>query len=540
MTVKLSSTKTTKIFRLYFLGFTQTAIAGKLKVNQATVSLYLAEFTAMADEVGLLAAAKEFEIMELVMELHSLGAELKKSGLTTEDAKKGLKMALLFQECGIEEDEYGDLIQTYKKMDNEGYLFAAVELSQLEDEHGTSFEGIVDEYKGTSKQLAQAQNKLQDTHGEISSSTKELENINKQKKLADQDLKTHMDKVGVDMHRLKMVEALALILKKAGIPDQELPDYIQRQQSFNKAGISANLFTAIITTVNVVTSQDHGNKLFSLLSEYGSLMEVCAELKAQAIAIKEQLVGLEQQAKLKTTIEMDINKLKAQKASLEPHVADLHSQYQSIVMLQNDIAILTPEKEALELRCGSLKMQVMELNNGIETKEKEIADLKELELKHDAVLKEIAELQAKFEHDQKRWEIYQGFLGLVQSSSKDELLKSAKTLPALVESLPEKPFTKDLDFYKNYLLEDLTREKLPVLFECRTCGVRFAMGKQEANTAYQCPNEESPLPSQHNVFVEKNSLVLLKEVLSPEAQKHTVAVQRLTIVAQPETTNGKE
>ena len=97
MTVKLSSTKISKIFRLYFQGHTQTAISGKLGVNQATVSLYLAEFTAMADEVGLQAAAKEFGIMEIVMEMHSLGAELKKSGLTAEDAKKGLKMTLLFQ-----------------------------------------------------------------------------------------------------------------------------------------------------------------------------------------------------------------------------------------------------------------------------------------------------------------------------------------------------------------------------------------------------------------------------------------------------------
>ena len=64
--------------------------------------------------------------------------------------------------------------------------------------------------------LKQAQKELQDIHGEIDSSNKELESINKQKQLANQDLKAYMDQIGVDMHKLKMVEPLALALKEAG------------------------------------------------------------------------------------------------------------------------------------------------------------------------------------------------------------------------------------------------------------------------------------------------------------------------------------
>lgn len=158
-------------------------------------------------------------------------------------------------------------------MNNEDYLFAAVELKQLEDTYGMSFEDTVTEYKSNANKVKQAQKELQDIHGEIDSYKKDLENINKQKQLANQELKAYMDQIGVDMHRLKTVEAFALALKEAAILDQKLPDYIQCQQLLNKAGISINLFAMIIEKANVITSQDHGKKLFSLLSEYGNLSD---------------------------------------------------------------------------------------------------------------------------------------------------------------------------------------------------------------------------------------------------------------------------
>ena len=66
--------------------------------------------------------------MDEVEALYDLAVDLKKAKITVEEAKSGLKMSLVFQECGVEEEEYGDLIQTCEKMKNEDYLFAAVEL----------------------------------------------------------------------------------------------------------------------------------------------------------------------------------------------------------------------------------------------------------------------------------------------------------------------------------------------------------------------------------------------------------------------------
>ena len=70
MTIKLSPAKIARLLKNYLLGSPQLTIAAKLGINQATVSLYVNEFSMMAEEEGLEAAAKEVGIMDIVKELH--------------------------------------------------------------------------------------------------------------------------------------------------------------------------------------------------------------------------------------------------------------------------------------------------------------------------------------------------------------------------------------------------------------------------------------------------------------------------------------
>jgi predicted transcriptional regulator/predicted nucleic acid-binding Zn-ribbon protein len=545
MVKKLSDTKVSKIFQLYFLGYSQTEIANKLKITQASVSIHVSQFKYLVGQQGIMAAAEECGVMDEVQVLYGLAVDLKKAKSTVEEAKTGLKVATVLQECGVEEEEYGDLIKTCEKIKNEGYLFAAVELSQLEDSTGMSYKDIVSEYKSTSKQLTQAKKELQDIHGEINSSNKELDNINKQKQLAKQDLKAHMDKVGLDMHRLEMVEALALALKEAGVHNQALLAYIQRQQLLNKAGIGIDLFATIIAKVNVITSQDHGKKLFSLLSEYGNLCDANKALQLQNESLAKQTAGLEQQAKLKGEIQGEIANLKAEKASLEPQVANLHTQKDELKLIQNqhiqiyhEVKTLTSYKEGLEQKINQMETHRESLEKEIELRELKVSDLNEVESKRAAILKEIAELQAKFEHDQRRWDTYQGFLGLVKSTSKDELQKSARMLPDIIESLPENLSVKDIDFLKDYVLQDLTGKKLPFLLKCNTCGASIATDKPEPASGYQCTNRGPFLESPHEVIVQKNPLAMLKEVLSPEAPEQIVIVKSIIPVTRLKKSDG--
>jgi predicted transcriptional regulator len=143
MTVKLSPPKITRLLKMYLLGFPQLTIAAKLGINQSSVSLYINDFSVMVEEEGLGAVAKEFGIMDIVKELHSLGAELKSANSTIEDAKRGLKVAVVLDECGVPEAKYKDVVVTCLKMKQEGFQSAAMELHELEEESGLSYGEIV-------------------------------------------------------------------------------------------------------------------------------------------------------------------------------------------------------------------------------------------------------------------------------------------------------------------------------------------------------------------------------------------------------------
>ena len=116
MVKKLSDTKVSKIFDLYFQGYSQTEIANKLKITQASVSIHVSQFKSLARQQGIKAAGEEYGVMDQVEALYDLAVDLKKAKTTVEEAKNGLKMALLLQECGVEEEDYGQLIKTCEKI----------------------------------------------------------------------------------------------------------------------------------------------------------------------------------------------------------------------------------------------------------------------------------------------------------------------------------------------------------------------------------------------------------------------------------------
>jgi predicted transcriptional regulator/predicted nucleic acid-binding Zn-ribbon protein len=540
MTKKLSPQKMSKIMTLYFQGWSQTEIANKLGVDQSTISLYAGKLKTMALEKGMKTAAEEYGITDTVEALHSLGAELKKNGLTVEEAWAGLKMELFFQKLGIKQEQYSQLINACKKMKEEGFIVAAIKLAHLEESTGTTYEQLLAHYGAVQKDLAGATGELQAATDKLATLKKEVAAFEKQKTAAGEQLQSYMKQVGVDTQRIKLVENLAKALKDGGIPDGDIELFIQHQQALNKAGFDTGWFTAILDKLKFTTALDHGKGLLKSLSEYGSLTEVCAGLQAEAKALKGQVAGLEQQAALKGKIEVEVSKLKAEKAGLEPHVADLQTQYQTMVILQNEIAALAPKKETLAQKIGELETRAAELNADIEIKEKKVADLKEVESKRADLLKEITDTEVRVKKDQMRWDIFQGFLGLVHATSRDELKKSASEVYEMVGSLPEKPSVQAIDYYKNYILKDLTGGNVFFSLKCQTCGVSIIMDKTRPTGSYQCPNGEPFKGSPHQVIVEKNTLAVFKAALSPKETKHTIPVQHIDMQGiEPKNTDGK-
>jgi len=217
MTQKLSPHKLSRMMSLYFEGYSQSAIANKLKANQSTVSLHVSEFKSLVEQQGLKAAAEEFDIMDEIEALHSLAAELKKSKITAEEARVGVKMEQLFHKFGINQEDYKNLVQACMKMNSEGFIASAVKLNQLENSTGMTYEQVVAQFASTYQQLQETKENLQVVTGKLNASKDKLADINKQKNAASQDLEIHMNKIGVDMKRLTLIEDLALTLKKANI-----------------------------------------------------------------------------------------------------------------------------------------------------------------------------------------------------------------------------------------------------------------------------------------------------------------------------------
>jgi len=296
MTQKISPHKVSKMMALYFDGYSQTDIANKLKIDQSTVSLYVSKFKSISEHQGIKAAGEEFGIMDQVQALHSLAAELKKAKLTVEEAAVGLKMMQSLSKLGISQDEYKGVIQACTKMKSEGFLNSAAKLNKLEHDTGMTYEKIVAKAASTHQELKQTQQDLLAVAGKLKTTKEELANIEKQKKLASQELETHMKNVGVDMKRLELVENLALALKKAGEDDKQLEDYIQRQHLLNEAGITLGIFAEILEKAKSLTAKDGGKELLAMLDQYGSLAETINGLENKVQSLTKEANGLEDKA----------------------------------------------------------------------------------------------------------------------------------------------------------------------------------------------------------------------------------------------------
>jgi predicted transcriptional regulator len=326
MTDKISQHKVSKMMELHFQGHSQSDIAKKINVDQSTVSLYVNRFKTKVDNQGLEIATKEYGITDMLQSLHSLAADLQKVKLTVEEAKTGLRVHQMLNKYGIDEENYMDLIEACARMHSDGYLNSAMKLNQLEKSTGLGYADVVTEYQTTSGELKEAKDNLRELTTKVKASKAALKDINETATLATRQLNSHMEKVGLDMKRLQMVESLAVALKKGNVGDDELGDHIKRQSELNEAGISLDILTQILKKAKVLTIPDQGKALLKMLSEYGSLAETIKELKTRINEMEKQTSVLEERGKFKEELETYLAALTTEKASLEKTVAHLSEE----------------------------------------------------------------------------------------------------------------------------------------------------------------------------------------------------------------------
>jgi len=472
----------------------------------------------MVNEVGLQATAKEYGIMDIVKELHSLSAELKKSHLTVEEAKTGLKAAVAFEECGVQPEEYQDIVDTCLKTHNEGFLAAAMELHKIEESSGMTFDEIVKQASASKGQLQSDKKELLAVQEQIGQAKKTLVTWDHKKTGAEKDLQQFMQKVGVDYQRLEKVENLAMALKKAGVTDETLGAYVQRQNLLNGANISIDVFVKILNLAKVPTAADGGKNLFKRLTEYGNLDETIIAMKQEKQLLTNDVKDLGEKAKLKGELNTEITHLQAQKKELEGSMKAIDNLYdftsKRVKKLQADINSLLEYQANINTDISQKEEVKKKLSDEIESKQQKVADLASIEAKRDAAIAkladvnaEIAKLDAQAEAKKQHLAVCEAIEGYIQSTSLEKQGKFIAMLPKLLEEVKQREYSKN--FIRAYIFKELTGGTLRVL-QCVSCGARFFVDKPAEATGYLCP----VCGIREKVFVDKDEVDILIAALA--------------------------
>ncbi len=240
MTVRLSQHKITRMLRYYFRGVPQLVIAGRVGVDQSTVSLYAASFRLVASEVGLLAAGKEFNVFKEIDELRSLSVELLKVNLTTEDAQRGMNIIRVFHQMGVEPEQHTLLIKVCKEIKDPYFVKAAIELTNIESTTGMNFHQAIERLQEVSIQLPPLEDRIEnrerkcklieasikmrlqeqaDLDGVLNQSRKEAEGVIREREAK---LSTKMKQLNVKEIEVNEVAMLKAELTKKGLKLQTL------------------------------------------------------------------------------------------------------------------------------------------------------------------------------------------------------------------------------------------------------------------------------------------------------------------------------
>ena len=496
MALGLSPHKISRMMNLYFQGYSQSAIAILLKISQSKVSLYLIKFASAVEAQGLETARREFGMTDYVSSLHNLSGELRRSGLTIEEARIGLKVHRMLQASGVPEEDYGNLIAALSKMKDEGFVQAAVELSRLERASGLNYQQVCTSYQSRSKQLQQADNDLAGKKSELERSESAFIAAETKRKAAESRSESYLKETEMDMKRLQKVEPLALVLKKAGVQDNQLDDYIQRQQLLDRSGINLNLLSSILKQANVVTAHDGGKTFLDMLIHYVGLATAIEVFQDKIKALEKNADGLDQKIQIKKGTEADLVQLRKQKASLEKEVAQLSAEKEDLTLqrtaLQRDIRSLNQQKAALEQDISvqqklreSLYIENESLSGEIKTKKDQLNDLAQLEARLSAVSASLAEIEEKLAQRRKQQDVLDSFIGLIDHPSFDELEKFAGFVPHLINQAKQRK--EPPQSLTDYVFEKITARKLKTQ-RCNSCYATFAADKPPKNPlGYCCP-----------------------------------------------------
>lgn len=248
MTVKLSPQKVAKILRYYFSGLPQMKVAKKSGVDQSSISIYATRFKERVSEVGIIAAGKEYGLMEEVDALRSLSVELHKAKLTVDEAKEGVKIEKAFIKLGISPAEHMTLVKVCKEINDQGFINAALKLVKIETDSNISYEEAVSGFQEMTSQLPVLEKQLENRNVELNSINSNLadkkqemtslkESLLKLKKLAEDSLAQTKQEISTRM-------------KDAKVTEKEITEIAKLKADLDKKGLDIPTLVKLVKEVS--------------------------------------------------------------------------------------------------------------------------------------------------------------------------------------------------------------------------------------------------------------------------------------------------
>lgn len=192
------------------------------------------------------------------------------------------------------------------------------------------------------------------------------------------------------------------------------------------------------------------------------------------------------------------------------------------------------KKTTLQQEITNIEEHKALLSDDIKVKEQKVSALEELELKHDMVSASLSEIETKKASEATRWEIFESFLGFIESSSFEEVDKFVDLLPYLIAEARQGKYSPEI--LRNIILRNLTGYTLQLL-QCTSCHAKFVVDKpSDPHKGYQCPI----CGLSYQVRADQEELAILKAALATPKPQQIIVMPLVTPELKKLTAKGKE
>jgi len=316
-----------RIIELWFKGLPRDVIARRVNVSGSTVSKVIGQ------------------LPECLRELRNLSVELRKSNGSPSEALKGAKLLSKLSNLDVELDQLPDFIKTVRKLSRKAeyqpkqVIKAAMHVSNLEEESGTSYSEAMKEFENKTEQVKILNEKILTLEQDI------VEKEEKRKQKLRQNRITEKE--------IKRVKAIRQNLRKHGIKLTDADNLQKYLKDMEETGGNPRNFVKF------------ARKFSSLKGRLTRLENQKQQKTVELTEIKKETDSVENELHL---LRITMSKLRKEELEIKGRLGDLQEQ-------------VDQQRKRLEAAVLSLaeilrvKASVEEINKAIKARNRELAGL---------------------------------------------------------------------------------------------------------------------------------------------------------------------